>query len=416
MDKISCLICGNSVKPDSLRIHIKKSHNITEREYKVRFNLVDRKLCLFCNNDITSLRDAAKFCDSGCKNNWQIEQSHIRHPDNTDFVQCKICNLRGRDLAKHIFTVHNMSVYDYYEKYNCNSKDLRCVEFINDLSGRIMGDKNPGYQHGGRFSSLSKNFVKYTEMIDEDITDYKNKVIEKISYSNINSGNNSKTLSYWLNITNGNRIEAEKLLSEAQKTFSLDICIEKYGIEEGTRVWKERQIRWQETLANKSYEEILDINRKKGTGGSKGKISIESIKVLIPLYKYIRKLGYTKDDVHIGLGKSKEFSIQRAGTNTFYYYDLTVIPIKLIIEYNGVIWHPRVSIIGQDNFDKWRHPFKRAITAKEIQDKDLDKIECAKNNGFDIIELWSIVNSDCNIRIGKNKINECRTKKQKIYR
>lgn len=52
-------------------------------------------------------------------------------------------------------------------------------------------------------------------------------------------------------------------VSETQATFSLNICIEKYGEEEGYCVWKSRQDCWQETLKAKSDEEIEEINKKK---------------------------------------------------------------------------------------------------------------------------------------------------------
>lgn len=58
--------------------------------------------------------------------------------------------------------------------------------------------------------------------------------------------------------------ESKKLLSERQTTFSLGICINKYGKEEGTRIFNERQTNWQNTLNSKPQEEIDDINAKKG--------------------------------------------------------------------------------------------------------------------------------------------------------
>jgi hypothetical protein len=52
-------------------------------------------------------------------------------------------------------------------------------------------------------------------------------------------------------------------LSEFQTTFSKSLCIEKYGLEDGMRIWTERQLRWQESLYSKSENEIKDINRRK---------------------------------------------------------------------------------------------------------------------------------------------------------
>jgi hypothetical protein len=57
--------------------------------------------------------------------------------------------------------------------------------------------------------------------------------------------------------------EAQNSLSEFQTHFNKKICVEKYGEEEGLKVWKDRQDRWQETLNSKSSEEIQEINAKK---------------------------------------------------------------------------------------------------------------------------------------------------------
>ena len=42
--------------------------------------------------------------------------------------------------------------------------------------------------------------------------------------------------------------EAIKQVSEYQRTFSKEKCIEKYGLELGLIKWEERQNKWQESL------------------------------------------------------------------------------------------------------------------------------------------------------------------------
>lgn len=59
--------------------------------------------------------------------------------------------------------------------------------------------------------------------------------------------------------------EAIVKVSEVQQTFTLEKCIDKHGIEEGTRIWQDRQDRWQDTLNSKSEEEKLEINKKKNS-------------------------------------------------------------------------------------------------------------------------------------------------------
>lgn len=57
--------------------------------------------------------------------------------------------------------------------------------------------------------------------------------------------------------------EGIRLISEKQRLFSKDICLEKYGVEEGTRIWQERQDKWQRTLKSKHEDEIKQINKRK---------------------------------------------------------------------------------------------------------------------------------------------------------
>ena len=46
-------------------------------------------------------------------------------------------------------------------------------------------------------------------------------------------------------------------------TFSKDICIEKNGVEEGLKLWRKRQQKWQYSINSKSDDELKKINMKK---------------------------------------------------------------------------------------------------------------------------------------------------------
>jgi hypothetical protein len=59
------------------------------------------------------------------------------------------------------------------------------------------------------------------------------------------------------------RDEAIKIISERQVTFSLDKCIEKHGLIDGTEIWKKRQEKWQNTLKSIPSDEREGINKRK---------------------------------------------------------------------------------------------------------------------------------------------------------
>lgn len=63
----------------------------------------------------------------------------------------------------------------------------------------------------------------------------------------------SNNLNYWLNKGYSEK-EAKEKLSERQRTFSKEICIKKYGKDEGIRKWEKRQEKWMESLKISNYD------------------------------------------------------------------------------------------------------------------------------------------------------------------
>jgi len=173
-------------------------------------------------------------------------------------------------------------------------------------------------------------------------------------------------IGYWLN-KGFSEEEARVKLSERQKTFSLDICIEKYGEEEGVKVFNERQNKW-----NKSLNE--GGNLKIGYS----KCSQDLFNSLINNY-----LIHEIDDVLFAT-KGGEFKIQRE-EGGIWMYDFVDLKRKKIIEYHGDMYHGNPDKYSARDFP---HPFRKNITAQEMWDKDSLKIESAENNGFDVLVIW----------------------------
>lgn len=157
-------------------------------------------------------------------------------------------------MTTHIST-HNLTPEKYKQNYNVNS--VKCQKLIDCVSG----ENNPGYRHGGKYSPFSDKFL-YANTID------KNELIIKTEKSRKDNNSHTTSLSYWIEKTNGNLEEAKKLLSKRQATFSLDICIERYGEELGKEIWLKRQEKWQDNLDSKSEKEIEAINKKKSNSMS----------------------------------------------------------------------------------------------------------------------------------------------------
>ena len=76
------------------------------------------------------------------------------------------------------------------------------------------------------------------------------------------NGSAKRCKNYWIK-KGYTEEEAKEAVSNHQRNFSLDICVDKYGFLVGYNIWFKRQIDWQKTLNSKPQEEIDEINRNK---------------------------------------------------------------------------------------------------------------------------------------------------------
>lgn len=192
----------------------------------------------------------------------------------------------------------------------------------------------------------------------------------------------SNNIEYWLKLGFSD-IEAKQKLSERQRTFTLEKCIQKYGEKEGNRKFTERQNKWINSLLN---------NNNFNVGYSKS--SQELFYNLLETY-YISDRDTIYFATHNG-----EYRINKK-ESSFWLYDFTDLKNKKIIEFNGDMFHGNPKKYASDDNP---HPFRKKITAQEIWDKDKNKIDIAKENGFDVLVIW-----DSEYRWGDKQdiVNKC---------
>ena len=128
------------------------------------------------------------------------------------------------------------------------------------------------------------------------------------------------------------------MLKDRQRTFTLEKCKEKYGEEEGERIYNERQKRWQYTLNSKSDEEKERIYRAKmfdGRGYSK--ISQKMFNEIMEV------LGDEFSNVFYATNNpNKEFNeyfVNDSVNNRIYFLDFYVKDNNKVIEFDGDYWH-----------------------------------------------------------------------------
>jgi len=189
-------------------------------------------------------------------------------------------------------------------------------------------------------------------------------------------------IQYWINKGYSDD-EAKIKLSERQSTFSKKLCIEKYGEEEGLRVFTKRQEKWSKSLNENG-------NMKIGYS----KISQELFYELLGCYD-IGERENVKFATHNG-----ELKLNK-DNGGIWLYDFVDLSGKKIIEYNGDMYHGNPKkYIAED----YPHPFRKDITAQEIWNKDKLKLDVAKDNGYETLVIW-----DSEYRWGNKRkvINRC---------
>lgn len=297
--------------------------------------------------------------------------------EEKDFITCKICGFKsqriyGRHLKSHGLTSENYkTLYPgeplYTESDNkkttINSgKHMKTEKYKKIFSEKIKGEKNPNHtcnttlEKRQSCSPFSNNFKNYSTV--EEKNNFIKSVCDKKSYSN--------RIDYWLS-KGFNEEDSKQKLKERQTTFTLDMCINKYGEDKGKEIYNNRQQRWQKSLTENG-------NLKCGFS----KISQNLFYSILEYYNFedMKKIYFAT--------KNQEYFICK-GKNEFYQYDFVDLPNKKIIEYNGDQYHANPKLYEATDYP---HPFRKNVTAQEIWNKDERKRIVAEEEGFEILTIW----------------------------
>jgi hypothetical protein len=136
----------------------------------------------------------------------------------------------------------------------------------------------------------------------------------------------------------------------------------KYGEEEGTKIFKERQKRW-----IKSLKKNFNKNGFTNMFQSKlGNLIITDIS---------KKLNITNINEHV------EYYIHDYDYDRGFIYDF--VYNNKIIEINGDYWHCNPKLYSADFYNS-----SKKKTAQELWDIDKRKKEIAELNGFKLLVIW----------------------------
>lgn len=324
----------------------------------------NRFICNFCNKSFASKKDVLAHIKRYEYQTFSLEEKALYHKfkgnnslkdiDTTVLIafikrykdDLPLFDKRGRQFNSFYkmisiirpFDINNdFSLFENkflpWKKINhhqSNSKELCSVIFENkeeaDKLYQYMLSKNPFYQHDGGLSPFSKDFIGYKNLNDEEKS---KKIKEAIKVDKLDKFSNQKQ--YWLN-KGYTEEEAKKLVSERQKTFSLEKCIKNYGEEEGINRFKKRQEKWLSNYKKQNYSQISQ------------KLFFELFDIIKDRYKEIYFAECEKN------GKNNEYRLMIE--NSVIKPDFFIKDINKIIEFDGDYWHSEKR--GNQKRDKER--------------------------------------------------------------
>lgn len=187
-------------------------------------------------------------------------------------------------------------------------------------------------------------------------------------------------------------------LFNAKKAYgqTLEWHIERYGLTDGQIKYKALNKKkgasntyihyvstYGEELGKRKYLEYLENCSAAFRKGSK-----ESLKIFSRLKIYLLNKGYLESDIYLGDESGLEYSLIDTKLFKKYYYDFTILNKKIIIEYNGIKFHPKKHVLSEEEWDNWRSIYSK-MTANEVYKHDIRKKYIAEENGFNYYTLWS---------------------------
>lgn len=178
-------------------------------------------------------------------------------------------------------------------------------------------------------------------------------------------------------------IKYKEYCTKVSSNNTFEAYVEKHGEEKALQICKSKGRIYSDLIEKYGEEEAAQIirNRQKGKAALT-KASKSSYKYFLPLYELLTQThDILKEDVCWGVGEDNEFLIIK--NNKRYYYDFTILSLKIIIEFNGHKFHPKTP----DDVN-WRNPYVPELTAFQKYTEDRKKEQVAIEQGFRVITVF----------------------------
>jgi very-short-patch-repair endonuclease len=365
-----CRICKNEYPPININIHLIGNEIIIDN-----FEYTKHIYCYSKNKDCNGKNlnpNSAEYISLVLDISKDAALAHIRKNNKSPFYK------------------ENHTDEKKYKLFQSNSKENLIVKY-----GEIEGLKKYKIFKQKRKETSSKEYYinKYGAIDGMKLWDKicKSKAITvsrfinkygkkdgKIYYKKLKKKYDSNSKKFFINKF-GEEIGVKKFNESRlikQHQNSIGYYISKYGFKEGQK----KYLAWRDSI----YKNRKFSNKSKEANNFFKEL-IENIKI--------------EDPIFYGGNENNEYriSILRKNKMINYYYDFTIPDKKIIIEYNGVAFHPKLNLNEQE-LKAWQHPFKKE-KGDVILKRDLFKKKLAIKNGFKILIIWS--DADFNDNINK---------------
>jgi hypothetical protein len=352
---LNCQQCGTSFTPTG---STSKFCSSTCRDLSYKMSGREKRTCAGCDVDMTAEYVCKLYCTTECQRRHQSQQKYTG-TEGIDYIVCPVCEQRVRQISHRHAEMHGyQSAADMAEKLNMTA--ITCQSF----KDMVTGENNPAYDHGGKYSAWSKNFI---HGYDESRHQNHNQQMVKLRENKKHLFKNN--LEYWIQQANGDAEVAKQMYKNFQ-TKDLQRFVDLYGEQEGKTRHMAKTVKWLNTLNSKPLEELNKINarkvKKSGCFYSKAELEIFN-----ELKKHVAEL-------------TDQFAICRdpeEKSKKFYLYDMQYQ--NKIIEYNGDFWHANPAKYDES----FVNPYTKQ-TFKQITDKDADKLNLAKKSGYTVKIVW----------------------------
>jgi hypothetical protein len=230
---------------------------------------------------------------------------------------------------------------------------------------------------------LNKGYSKKDAQIK--MTNYYSKIGKEAHHKMRINGKEFLTIrqiKYW--IKKGYSYEdAISNVKRVQTTTTLQKFVELYGEKKGLEKFNDRNKKWLDTLNNKSDEEKLDILiRKLKYTKRYSKSSILFFDNIFKILEYDYNIKFNKI-----FYKENEYFIYNDKEKELYFYDLTIPEINLIVEYNGIKFHPNKDKLSKNEWENWTNLYGN-IDAETQYRKDNNKKNIAIEKGYEYLIIW----------------------------